>query len=432
MHHSPLLLLFHAACDCVEVSSISTACDKQSGVCQCREGATGEKCDQCLSDTTGLLPYCELCDECSSVWDEPIENLETSATSYISIASSINTTNITSSELLQPLLDLLADIELYLNSSAISSLQNSTIDLFFELCEQLSLLEELLDRAMFVQIQSNNTLAIVTGLNIDLTEIKTTLKFLESLFANISEKAAQLKPVDFAMYVTIIEMAEERSNMSDELVQTVLLSHISESEQTLQDFQSKESQFLLIAKSVFDLISMLNQAIEQYQLLVDEASRSLCGNPLGNKCDGGGMCGGVECGMCGGEGGCDGSVNQIQQAGNISEEALQRANNLYQSLLNTTNHLSLARNQSELALNNSIEANLTAQLARILAMELFSDTEELIAIVSTALDNNLGLLGLDLLGMIEAETLLLNISQSPEEVRLKLEKHVNCGGYECL
>ena len=416
-----LSLLSHTACDCNPISSVSAVCDKQTGVCQCHEGVTGEKCDQCLPSTTGLLPFCELCDECSSSWEERVKTLEASAAKYIMIAGSINVTNMTSAARLQPLFALLEEIEMYLNSSEIDSLLNSTLDLFHDLCMKISLLESLLSRAMLVKVELNDTFTNATILNSELTQIISQLQYLVSLSANISAEAAQLKTVVFASFVDTIREAEERSNASLKLVMTEFASNITEANQILQEFLSKESEFLLIVDEVVLLLSELEKAIERYGMLVDSASRTLCGNPQGQKCDGDGMCGGVGCEFCGG-GECGGSVDQVRNARSISDQALQKVKKLLESLTNTTFELGRARNESKLALNNSFEAKDKAGVAQLMASGLSSDTEQLLVVVVDALSNNLSLFSLEMLGMIENETLLLRISKTPEEVRLNSER----------
>ena len=42
------------ACDCVASGSLSLQCDMISGVCDCRQNATGYQCELCALGTFGL------------------------------------------------------------------------------------------------------------------------------------------------------------------------------------------------------------------------------------------------------------------------------------------------------------------------------------------------------------------------------------------
>ena len=420
MYHS-LSFLSHSACGCNPVTSISEVCDKQTGACPCREGVTGGNCDQCLPGTTGLLPSCEQCDECSSAWEGPVQTLEASATKYIMIADSLDVTNITSTDILQPLLSLLEQIDANLTSSAIDNLLNTTLDVFGELCSKIMLLEGLLHRAVIVEVELNHTLTEATVLNLELAQIITRLQFLVSLSKNISAEAARLKPADFASIVDTIREAEERSNATLQLVETVFHPTIDEANETLHAFLSKESEFLFIVNETIPLFLELDAAVEWYRLLVHNASRKLCGNPQGQNCDSG-ECGGVGCELCGGGEDCNGSLDQVLRARTTSDLTLDEVKELLDSLMNTTSGLRQAKSDSQLALSVSIEAAAKAGAAESQASSLFLDTDKLLLIVVDALSNNLSLFSLKILETIENETLLLRISKTPEEVRPKPER----------
>ena len=54
-------------------SSMSLVCNKSTCVCSCREEVIGDKCIHCVAiGKTGIVPFCERCDECSTQWTEPI------------------------------------------------------------------------------------------------------------------------------------------------------------------------------------------------------------------------------------------------------------------------------------------------------------------------------------------------------------------------
>ena len=63
-------------CTCNPDGSTSPQCDRRSGRCFCVPGVEGEKCDRCARGTRGQLPYCESCGECWINWDRSIQELK--------------------------------------------------------------------------------------------------------------------------------------------------------------------------------------------------------------------------------------------------------------------------------------------------------------------------------------------------------------------
>lgn len=51
-------------------------CDRATGACECREGATGRHCDECARGFTGVFPDCVQCHACSQLWDDTVCQLK--------------------------------------------------------------------------------------------------------------------------------------------------------------------------------------------------------------------------------------------------------------------------------------------------------------------------------------------------------------------
>ncbi|XP_044750495.1 laminin subunit alpha-1 [Coccinella septempunctata] len=63
-------------CDCNPYGSITTTCDKISGRCQCHDGFTGMRCDQCKSPRKYIdNGVCTACDECTQILFNSIDDI---------------------------------------------------------------------------------------------------------------------------------------------------------------------------------------------------------------------------------------------------------------------------------------------------------------------------------------------------------------------
>ena len=393
-----------------------------TGVCTCHEGATGPKCDQCLPNiTTGLLPYCELCDECSTRWNSPINELESAGTESIVKAENVTTTQVVHTEiekgrqLVSTLFDLLRQIQELIQGSMITMLRTSVTGLNALLVANVNIAKNLLERIEIVLQEVDYTRMIVDTQLVRLENVESEFEHLKSLLGNISKEIGGFDFPGFQLYINIIEQAVLRSNESYGVTIETIIPAITQSNSNLNRFADKRNIFVLIRDEVLSLISTVEEILNEYEVVFEEANLRLCGGQLNSNdvCDD--ECGGVICDACGGDE-CGGSASQVFRANNISNAALEEVKRLRNMVLQEFDYLIQANDSS---LESSIthrRIQLSAERAQLSINDLMINVSNLTDIVNTLLATRLP--NIQQMELLQNTTLELNISQTPEEVLL--------------
>ena len=399
---------------------MSPACNITTGICTCQEGATGVKCDQCLpAITTGLLPYCELCDECSTRWSSPINDLELAVTKSIDKANNVTIIQVNHTEiedgrhLVSTLFDLLRDIRELIQGSMLISISSSVTTLNTNLIGNVDIAVNLLERIEIILEQVNYTRMIVDTQLIRLESAESEFRSLKSLLGNISSEIGGFDLPGFQLYINIIEQAILRSNESYNVTMATIIPTVVQSTINLNEFEIKQNIFVLIRDEVIILFETIEGRLQEYEDLFDKANMELCGSTVSSDDVCSDECGSVICDICG-DGQCGGSVSQISIAFNISNTTLKEVTILQNILIQELEYLIDANTSS---LEGSIVHERIQQLI-ILAQQRITNILLLVNNLTNIVNTLLTIILPDIqqIGLYQNSTLVINISRTPEEV----------------
>ena len=385
-------------------------------MCRCRVGFAGDKCDRCSpAGTTGVFPFCEPCNECSSRFNRPIDQLEAEIDrAEQEVNALMNRTETVDNSLLEPLQQLLVEIERILESRNITAITSEAVSTYNRLCELIDRMRSLLNRLQTLQGQVANSTSEVNSLESQLTNVFNRLVQFSPLFQDVLNQTQSLERFNFSSLAAMVEAAETRSNQSYNLVRENVTRLADQVNQTLAELDSKYPIFINLRNMTLVLLETLRAKIREYQAFIQEASIALCGSA--GDCTG--ECGGVMCDSCGGVR-CNGSASQVLRAANIARQAQETANRIYQELLTTINTLTRARNISATANSTSFMAEEEARQAMTTALELLRLVQSLLTDVQRELATPIP--DVSVIGVLQNETLALQLTHTPEEVCLQTQ-----------
>ena len=326
--------------------------------------------------------------------------------------------------LLAELLRLLQEIQDLLHSSRIDpELSGNVTALHIRLCELTNRTEELIQRAAFVLYELtrlgsefdifNNETAQLSTL---LMQLRVELDFLTEAFGNITlfDPSAQLE---------LARAALERSDRADRLISTNVTSLVSLTEGILAEYNRKLAQSSFLARQMENMrrLSDLSQRLREFEAFLVRANMMLCG-ASGNDTSVCGECGGLECGVCGGPG-CRSLVSEVAVALNISERALQLAQD---ARMQIESQVALLRE----LLSEALVLRNESEVAEVVARETAERAEEILRVILALLEEVRGELGgrldLERITEVEQQTLSLQLVVTTDEVCvyiLRTESH---------
>ena len=347
------------------------------------------------------------------------------------MTTSLNVTNVSYTEhpngrvLIKPILNLLMEIETLLNGSKIEQLLRDVQDTHIDITNFIDVIRNALLRASTIEQGLQITNRTANTQLMQLHQIISDFQTLLILLRNITRDADIIGLVDFSDYVNRINAAVNSSDESKEAVDIIVIPSLSESEDKLAIFATKEMQFLNISEDVVRLLSTLRNYTRYYQNLVIEADQKLCGKVIpamsdslcgcysnNERCKG--DCGGIGCKICGGDGTCNGSVSDVMRAANLSSEALDLAKDFQKALQSEIATLQEANMTSVIAKMNAGEAQLLSERVRKniseLVQSIHSFTVDVWSVFNSSLPN------ITIIEQLIEETESFQLSRTPEEV----------------
>ncbi|MBZ3884468.1 Laminin subunit beta-4 [Sciurus carolinensis] len=77
------------SCDCNREGTQKSICDPNTGRCHCREGVSGQRCDQCARGHSQEFPTCLRCHLCFDQWDQAISSLSKAVQGLMRLAANM-------------------------------------------------------------------------------------------------------------------------------------------------------------------------------------------------------------------------------------------------------------------------------------------------------------------------------------------------------
>lgn len=408
---------FPPACQCNPEGSVSLTCDMTTGVCPCKQGVGGARCDECLVNSTGSFPNCEECDECADQWAERITPLRTNVLETSMLIAGLNLTNQRDMDIpgIEELLQLVQDIEDTLGGSEVEMLASDTQSTHGVVCALLNRTRDLLQRGEMLEERLVASEDISTAILSNLTSVMRTLSQLEQELGDISTFFDTISvPDNTTRLLEAVRLAQQRADMAERIIRVNFTSALSEIQSLLEEFNLLNVSFVEERnEELTALVDDLRGRINRLRELVSGASTQLCGGSGSVSCSQ--ECGGVGCGTCGGNTGtCDGLSPRASEALNTSQRALEIANGL---LLDIGAHLDALREllrQAQAALQEAMSVEDGAEELRRVAEGLQLEIRNLL----TELEVELSVMRIDPedIGRNINDTLELELDSLVEEV----------------
>ena len=398
-----------------------------TGVCPCREGVGGAKCDVCINNST--FPRCDACDECTDQWLERITPLRENVLETYTTISGLNLTNQTrDADIpgLNQLLQLVRDIENSLESSQVELLGSNVESTHGAVCELLNITRALLQRAQTLDEQLSSAQNVSETILFGLEEVTFTLAELMEELANISSFFEVLDvPNNSSQLLALARKSLDSADVAEEVVNVNFTSSLREVRVALETFdlldvttvRERNEQLLMFVDDIQNRLDRLRQ-------FVDSASMRLCGGPRNATCE---ECGGVGCGgvcgcgdTCNSTNGttCDGDDSGLSllalSALNTSQRALEIANALLPEFQTRLNELRDVVQRSQDAVGESLQVGGAAGEILRVAEGLRVVLEVLV--LEVELELNVSRLDPDEIGRNINATLILELDASLEQV----------------
>ncbi|XP_058153148.1 laminin subunit beta-4 [Dasypus novemcinctus] len=332
-------------CDCNREGTQEPVCDRDTGVCHCQTGVSGQRCDRCARGHGREFPSCLRCHLCFDQWDLAISCLSEAVQGLIRLAANIEDKR-------EILPDREADFKgLSKNMSEIESILKHPVFSSEELLKVKDYHESARKQIMQLSEQLNTVYAFQ-----DLKEtIERVRNVADLLVEDLQEKidlhssAHNASSMDYSenikKYYRISSSAEKKAN--------VATSIINNSENTRSDLLTILDT--LTSKGNLSLEKLKQIDLPDIQIL----NEKVCGGPGNLTCElaqcGGALCTGPEGHrLCGGPN-CQGSLALSRNALQKAKEAESVAHSLDNQAVEFKNQIKNITKLAEVSTTNALQ-----------------------------------------------------------------------------
>ncbi|VTJ78438.1 Hypothetical predicted protein, partial [Marmota monax] len=334
-------------CDCNMEGTQKPICDPDTGMCHCREGVSGQRCDHCARGHGQEFPTCLRCHLCFDQWDQAISSLSKAVQGLIRLAANMEDKRETLPVCevdFKGLRENMSEIERILKHPVLSSEEFLKVkDYHDSVRKQIMHLNEQLKTVYKFQDLTETIVRMRNETDHLLENVQEKIDLQSSILNASTEDSLE----NIKKYYRISSSAEKKTNETGSIINNSVNTRTSLLT-ILDTLTSKENLPLEKLKQI---------KIPDIQIL----NEKVCGEPGNLSCDLS-PCGGALCRDSEGHRRCGGpnchdsltlSSNALQKAQD-AESVVQNLNNQSQGLKNQIKNISKL---AEVSKNNVLQLN---------------------------------------------------------------------------
>ncbi|XP_043253196.1 laminin subunit beta-1 [Colletes gigas] len=346
------------ACDCDLSGSSSQQCDRESGMCVCRTGIGGEKCDKCYRGFYGNAPQCIPCGECFDNWDITLTELKNKTDLVIEEASRIQKVGTTGvySEEFDDMEESLVQVRALISNASIRSQDLDELnDLTIELNKNVSKSGKKLEEAN--SLLENVSQRVNLG-DAALKNLKNRTNNLHQTAADLKENATRLQEGNVQGALNVTQQMAEQSRQAEKMANDTG-NVLADAERFSKHTETLLSKNLDSVKNAGEMnkesLDAIARKLKTFDEIMPVLNLDMCGD---NVTDCSSVCGGADCGFCGGWSCNDGALTKASQALDVAKKQADK--------------IKTHKEEAEQLLRNMIQVKRDAMTARSNAQNAFN------------------------------------------------------------